>query len=61
MSLDKVKGYFKRREELLPFMQELLNEKVLRFLREEANITEVETLSEDKTEESETAEEATEK
>ncbi len=64
MSLDEVKGYFKRREEILPFMNELLNEKVLRFLRDEANIIEVETLSEEKTEEpegTEAAEETTEK
>ncbi|MCK5516652.1 MAG: trigger factor [Desulfobulbaceae bacterium] len=61
MTLDKVKSYFKRREETLPFINELLNEKVLCFLREEANITEVETLSEEKTEESEIAEETTEK
>jgi trigger factor len=41
MSLDEVKKYFKRREEILPFMNELHNEKVLNFLREQAAITEV--------------------
>lgn len=41
MSLDEVKKYFKRREEILPFMNELHNEKVLNFLREQASITEV--------------------
>lgn len=41
MSLDEVKKYFKRREEILPFMNELHNEKVLNFLREQAKITEV--------------------
>lgn len=41
MSLPEVKSYFKRREELIPFMNELLNEKILRFLRDEAKITEV--------------------
>lgn len=43
MSLDEVKKYFKRREEILPFMNELHNEKVLNFLREQASITEVAT------------------
>ncbi len=43
MTVDEVKGYFKRREEILPFMNELLNEKILGFLRDEANfIKEVE-------------------
>lgn len=41
MSLDEVKKYFKRREEILPFMNELHNEKVLNFLREQAKYTEV--------------------
>ncbi len=41
MSLDEVKKYFARREEILPFMNELHNEKVLNFLREQASITEV--------------------
>ncbi|WP_028318037.1 trigger factor [Desulfobulbus elongatus] len=41
MTLDEVKKYFKRREEILPFMNELHNEKVLNFLREQAKITEV--------------------
>jgi len=41
MTVEEVKGYFKRREEVLPFLNELLNEKILRFLRDEANITEV--------------------
>ena len=42
MTLDEVKGYFQRREEVLPFMNELHNEKVLNFLREQAKIVEVE-------------------
>ncbi len=33
MTVEEVKGYFRRREELLPFMNELHNEKVLNFLR----------------------------
>lgn len=41
MTLDEVKKYFQRREEILPFMNELHNEKVLNFLREQANMTEV--------------------
>jgi trigger factor len=41
MTLDEVKKYFQRREEILPFMNELHNEKVLNFLREQASITEV--------------------
>jgi trigger factor len=36
-----VKKYFQRREEILPFMNELHNEKVLNFLREQAKISEV--------------------
>lgn len=40
MSVDEVKGYFKRREEILPFLNELLNEKILRFLRQEAKLIE---------------------
>lgn len=41
MTVDEVKKYFKRREEILPFMNELHNEKILNFLREQANIKEV--------------------
>jgi len=41
MTLDEVKKYFKRREEILPFMNELHNEKVLNFLREHAKYIEV--------------------
>lgn len=38
MAVEEVKKYFQRREELLPFMHELLNEKILRFIRQEAKI-----------------------
>ena len=38
MTGEEVKGYFSRREELLPFMNELHNEKVLNFLREQTII-----------------------
>ncbi|HBI14416.1 MAG TPA: trigger factor [Desulfobulbaceae bacterium] len=41
MSVAEVKQFFKRREEVLPFVNELLNEKILRFLREAAQIKEV--------------------
>jgi trigger factor len=40
MSIDEVKKYFKRREEILPFMNELHNEKVLGFLREQTKYIE---------------------
>jgi trigger factor len=40
MSVQEVKGYFKRREEVMPFVAELFNEKVLGFLRDASNITE---------------------
>ncbi len=42
MPVDEVKKYFGSRNDLLPFMNELLNEKVLGFLREQAVVTEVE-------------------
>jgi trigger factor len=35
MTVDKVKEFFQSRDDLLPFMNELLNEKILHFLREE--------------------------
>jgi trigger factor len=40
MPVAKVKEYFGHRDDLLPFVNELLNEKVLRFLRDQAKITE---------------------
>lgn len=36
MPVAKVKEYFQNREDLLPFINELLNEKILAFLREQA-------------------------
>lgn len=51
MTVDEVKGYFKRREEILPFMNELLNEKILGYLREAANLIEVDEVTEGKAEE----------
>ncbi|HHO47509.1 MAG TPA: trigger factor [Desulfobacteraceae bacterium] len=38
MTVAEVKQFFKRREEVLPFINELLNEKILRFLREQAKL-----------------------
>ena len=40
MSVAKVKEYFKNRDDLLPLMNELLNEKILAFLRAEAVLVE---------------------
>lgn len=52
MALAEVKKYFRNREDLLPFMNELLNEKVLDFLRESVQIKRV---AEAETEEKEAA------
>ncbi len=41
MTVAEVKSYFKRREEVLPFINELLNEKILQFLRDNAKFIEV--------------------
>ena len=38
MPVDEVRKYFHSRNELLPFMHELLTEKILDFLVEAANI-----------------------
>lgn len=40
MPVAKVKEYFQNRDDLLPFMNELLNEKILAFLREHAVMVE---------------------
>jgi trigger factor len=40
MPVAKVKEYFKSRDDLLPFMNELLNEKILRFLKDQAVMVE---------------------
>ncbi len=47
MGLEEVKSYFKRREEILPFINELLNEKLLTFLRDNASYVEVSTDTEE--------------
>ena len=36
----KVKEFFQNRDDLLPLMNEVLNEKVLKFLRDEAKLIE---------------------
>ncbi len=36
MPVASVKEFFKSRDDLLPFMNELLNEKILTFLREQS-------------------------
>ena len=38
MPIDEVKKYFQNRDDLLPFMNELLSEKILDFLRAEAKV-----------------------
>ena len=40
MTVPEVKGYFKSRDDLLPFVGELLNEKILAFLRSESKYIE---------------------
>lgn len=40
MPVAKVKEFFQNRDDLLPLMNEVLNEKILRFLRDEANLVE---------------------
>ncbi len=42
MTIDEVKGYFKSREDMMPFLNELLNEKILRLLKDEASFKIVE-------------------
>ena len=38
MPVDRVKEFFKSRDDLLPLMNEVLNEKILEFLKEEATL-----------------------
>ncbi|MDP2105553.1 MAG: trigger factor, partial [Desulfobulbaceae bacterium] len=38
LKIDEVKEYFKGRNNLLPFMNELLNEKILAFLKNSATV-----------------------
>ena len=55
MDVAKVKEYFQNRDDLLPFMNELLNEKILTFLRDEAVLVEAPVVEE---KEAETTEES---
>jgi trigger factor len=55
MSVPEVKQYFQRREEILPFVAELLNEKILRFLLDAAVITEAAETEEEPTTEEQSA------
>lgn len=47
MTIDQVKGYFKSRDDMLPFLNELLNEKILGFLLDAANFIPESTSSAD--------------
>jgi trigger factor len=53
MSVEEVKTYFQRREELMPFLAELLNEKILDFLRDSAQLIETAPEAEETKEEAE--------
>jgi len=50
MDVAKVKEYFQNRDDLLPFMNELLNEKILSFLRKEAVLVETVAAPQEETE-----------
>lgn len=50
MTVADVKSYFRGRDDLLPFMNELLNEKILKFLRDEAKVVFVKPDSEENAE-----------
>lgn len=56
MTVAEVKQFFQRREEVLPFVNELLNEKILQFLRDEAKLIEVEAGSKEAGEEEQATE-----
>ena len=57
MDVPKVKEYFQNRDDLLPFMNELLNEKILAFLRDEATLIEPAAAEQTEIEETEAVEE----
>ena len=50
MDVAKVKEYFQNRDDLLPFMNELLNEKILAFLRDQATLVEAAASPQEETE-----------
>jgi len=52
MTVSEVQGYFKSRDDMLPFIGELLNEKILNFLSEESTFIEVAAEQEEKPSES---------
>ena len=52
MTVPEVQGYFKSRDDMLPFIGELLNEKILNFLSEESKFIEVAAEQEEKPSES---------
>jgi trigger factor len=55
MTVPEVKGYFKSRDDMLPFINELLNEKILKFLRAEAKyVPMTAAVTEEKTSEAKT-------
>ncbi|PHR29403.1 MAG: trigger factor [Desulfotalea sp.] len=60
MPVDKVKEYFQNRDDLLPFMNELLNEKILAWLRDQAVFVDVVKVTEDPEETKKTADVETE-
>ena len=61
MSVAEVKAFFQRREEVLPFINELLNEKILKFLHAEANFVPVSARAENNDTSDAETEEAEEK
>jgi len=55
MTVPEVRGYFKSRDDMLPFINELLNEKILRRLREEAKYIPAAAAAKDETKQSSNA------
>jgi trigger factor len=56
MTVPEVKGFFKNRDDMLPFINELLNEKILQFLRAEAQYVPMTSAAVGEDKESSTAE-----
>jgi trigger factor len=59
MTVSKVKEYFGNRDDLLPLMNEILNEKILTFLRENAKFVAPAAAPVKEEEKEETSEEST--
>jgi trigger factor len=53
MTIPEVQGYFKNRDDMLPFVGEILNEKILEFLRAESKYIEMAVDQEEESSESE--------